>query len=90
LVKRHFLPRYRLIASKHFLCSELQIYIQGVPGGIVNIVGGGSMDFRINRFVYACVLFSMGVEIQLFEVGARVCRLSAKRASTIIGGGSFG
>jgi hypothetical protein len=32
----------------------------------------------------------MGVEIQLFEVGARVCRLSAKGASTVIGGGSLG
>jgi hypothetical protein len=30
----------------------------------------------------------MGVEIELFEVGAY--RLIAKRASTIIGGGSFG
>jgi hypothetical protein len=41
------------------------MYIQGVSGGIVNILGGGSMDY--SEFILTCVQFSMGVEIQLFE-----------------------
>jgi hypothetical protein len=39
-------------------------YIQGVSGGIVNILGGGSMDYVSS---YKCVQFFMGVETQLFE-----------------------
>ena len=41
--------------------------IQGVSGGMVNILGGGSMDcYGVNKFILICVQFSMGVEIQLF------------------------
>jgi hypothetical protein len=44
--------------------------IQGVSGGIVNILGGGSLEY--SEYMSSCkrVQFSMGVEIQLFEVGA--------------------
>jgi len=27
------------------VCMRIYIYIQGVSGGIVNILGGGSMDY---------------------------------------------
>jgi hypothetical protein len=50
------------------------LHVQGVSGGIVDILGDGS----INKFIKTCVRFSMGVEIQLFEVGTHVCRLAVK------------
>jgi len=33
------------------------MYIQGVSGGIVNILGGGSMDYfeLISLYIYICV-----------------------------------
>ena len=66
--------------KKIAVCSEIHTKhikipcdhnIHGVSGGIVNILGGGSMDYSEQiSFVQTCVQFSMGVKIQLFEVGA--------------------
>jgi len=45
-----------------------EVHIQGVSGGIVNILGGSSMDYSEYISSYKHVSnFSMGVEIQLFE-----------------------
>jgi hypothetical protein len=35
------------------------------------------MDFRVNKVIQTCVQFSMGVKIQLFEVGT--CRSNVIR-----------
>jgi hypothetical protein len=48
-------------------CSYIDI--QSVSGEIVNILGGGSMDYSEQISSYKCVQFSMGVEIQLFDFG---------------------
>jgi len=35
----------RTFKITHVSCSETSHYIQGVSGGIVNVLGGGSMDY---------------------------------------------
>jgi hypothetical protein len=47
---------------------DLNIY--GVSGGTVNILEVVVGTIPLNKFILTCVQFSMGVEIQLFEVGA--------------------
>jgi hypothetical protein len=59
------------VVKYSYIHIHIYIYIQGVSEGIVNILGGGSIDYSLgNRFIKTYVQFSMGVEIQLFEVGA--------------------
>jgi hypothetical protein len=42
---RDYVFMYVCMCARTYVCVYIYTYIQGVSGGIVNILGGGSMDY---------------------------------------------
>jgi hypothetical protein len=49
------------------------VYIQGVPGGKVNILGGHSIGHSKQKTLYERVLFRMVSETELFDCKRQNC-----------------
>jgi hypothetical protein len=59
--------------------QKVVCYIQNVPGGKVNILGGHTIDHSTQNIVFVCVLFRTVTEIQLFHCKVKKVKLSLYR-----------